>query len=110
MGKWNLEDVVEIVNLLDDHAKDFNPKVHYRAVKDMEPLTQKGYVMEVGRIATVIMDMQENGATKSELTRAVKYMKVLIQSCDKPLNHRKARTDFEIAKLARKYGHRYWVN
>lgn len=110
MSKFKWEDCANVITMFDKYAKDFNPKTAYRPVKGMETMSSLGMNGEMGKLYNLVTRMHDEKAPKSEMTRAVKYMKVLIFSCDKQLNYKKARTDFRIAELAQKYGFwSYWV-
>lgn len=66
-------------------------------------ITPKGKQNEMGRITNLIADMQLQGATASEVARAVKHSMVVIDAEKHELDYRKSERDNDIAGLRKKY-------
>lgn len=65
------------------------------------PEKQKGN--EMGRIANLITDMQLQGASPDELTRAVKHSMVVIDAAKHKLDYQQSYKDNQIAELKTRY-------
>lgn len=104
--KYGVKDVMTVFGLKSEYCKDFNPRVSYRKKKDTEKLieTDRAHILIVGKAYQLVLDMAEKGATKKELQRAVRYLWVCIDAMKYKLDYCRAKEDFGISELCRKYG------
>lgn len=104
--KYGVKDVITTFGLKSEYCKDFNPRVSYRKTKATEKLieTDRAHRLIVGRAYQLVLDMSEQKATKKELERAVRYLWVCIDAKQYKLDYWKARLDFGVPDLCRKYG------
>ena len=81
--------------------KDFNPSTAYPGYDGMPVIKNKQ--TEMGIVSNLITDMTLQGATESELERAVKYSMVVIDSEKHKLNYKQCYKDMGIAALKKRY-------
>lgn len=101
---YHVEDVVYAFVMIKDYCPDYNPK-EYRKTKKM-PITdisEKGHSVKIGKCYHLAKAMIENGAKKSEISRAAKYLWVMIDANKLNLDYKRAYTDLGIEKLGKKY-------
>lgn len=94
----------------------FNPKdqyaehegMRYMKYEKIDPKTGKKTIVdntqnEMGKISNLITDMTLQGATRSELERAVKHSMVVIDAAKHKLDYKQSEIDNDIKALKRKY-------
>lgn len=82
---------------------DFDPKVSYPKYEGMKVMSEKYKQNEMGRASNLITDMTLQGASESEIARAVRYSMVVIDAVKHELNYKQAYEDNGIASLREKY-------
>ena len=82
---------------------NFDPHTQYREVPGMKMMTKNGTQMEMGKISNLITDMDIQGATDSEMARAVKHSMVVIDAEKHRLNYKQSEIDNGIPALRKKY-------
>lgn len=82
---------------------DFDPKAEYPKYDGMHKMTKQERGMEMGKVSNLITDMTIQGATDSELERAVKHSMVVIDAYKHELDYRKSFLDNNIQELKDKY-------
>lgn len=87
----------------DANGNPFDPQEAYPYHEGMKIMTPKHKQIEMGVVSNLITDMTLQGATDSELARADKYSMVVIDSEKHKLDYTKARKDFKINELRKKY-------
>lgn len=91
----------------------FDAKVQYgpaSTLKEYKHLTKEATQNEMGRISNLITDMTVNGATPSELARAVKYSMTVIDADKHNLDYQRCYKEQNIKQLKDKYQGRYNEN
>ena len=83
--------------------QEFDPKLAYPEVKGMTYMTPGNKQNEMGRISNLITDMTLQGASTSEIVRAVKHSMVVIDAEKHKLNYKQSEKDFAISALKEKY-------
>lgn len=86
-----------------DQLKDFDPKVQYKKYEGMPVMTERTKQHKMGDVSNLITDMTIQGATESELARAVKHSMVVIDAAKHELNWKQSAKDNGIAALKTKY-------
>lgn len=81
--------------------KNFDPQAAYPAYKGMK--TMRNTQTQMGEISNLITDMTIQGATQSELARAVKHSMVVIDAEKHNLNYRESAKQNQITQLKKKY-------
>lgn len=81
--------------------KGFDPVEAYPPTKNSKRMTQTN--REMGIISNLITDMTLQGATDSELTRAVRHSMVVIDAEKHGLDYKRSEIDNDIRGLKRKY-------
>lgn len=81
--------------------KNFDPQVQYRG--DATTKKMKNTQTEMGLISNLITDMTIQGATESELARAVKHSMVVIDAEKHGLNYKQSFVDNGVSDLKKKY-------
>lgn len=82
---------------------NFDPHTQYRETPGMKLMTKRGTQMEMGAISNLITDMDIQGATESEMARAVKHSMVVIDAEKHRLNYKQSEIDNGIPALKKKY-------
>ncbi len=75
----------------------------FRGDKEFRYLTKRNEGIEMGKVSNLITDMTLQGATTSELTRAVKHSMVVIDANKHVLDYEQSYIDNGIEELQRKY-------
>ena len=83
--------------------KDFDPKASFPKYPGMPVMTSRQKGQEMGSISNLITDMTIMGATRSELTRAIKHSMVVIDAEKHELNYKESARVNGIAQLNKKY-------
>lgn len=83
--------------------KDFDPRSTYRAYDGMKPMSAKTKGLEMGKVSNLITDMTIQGASTSEIARAVRHSMVVIDAEKHNLNYKQSAIDNGIAQLTAKY-------
>ena len=86
---------------------DFDPKTQYAERPGMKVMTKSLTQKEMGKISNLITDMTLQGATPSELVRAVKHSMVVIDAAKHRLDYKQSELDNGIAELKTKYQPKY---
>lgn len=81
----------------------FDNKKEYPAKPGTKLLQKQNVGREMGMISNLITDMTLQGATTSELARAVKHSMVVIDAYKHKLDYKKSESDNNIAALRKKY-------
>lgn len=82
---------------------EFDPKKLYPKYPGMCVITDQERVKEMDSMSNLITDMVLNGATSTEICRAVKHSMVVIDAKKHELNWRQSEQDFGIPQLKAKY-------
>lgn len=85
--------------------QDFDPKAAYPGYEGMHKMTKRERGQEMGKISNLITDMTVQGATQSELIRAVKHSMVVIDAYKHGLDYKSSEMDMDIAELRSIYQH-----
>lgn len=83
--------------------ENFDPKIAYPGYDGMRKYTHQYYQTQMGVVSNLITDMTIQGATNSEIARAVKHSMVVIDSEKHGLNIRQSYLDNGISQLSEKY-------
>jgi len=83
--------------------KDFDPQRSYPAYPGMPRMSPRSKQVEMGVVSNLITDMTIQGATTSELARAVRHSMVVIDAEKHNLNYRQSAIDNGIKQLKTKY-------
>lgn len=83
--------------------KDFDPKVSYPKYDGMPKMSARTKGKEMGDISNLITDMTIQGASHSEIARAVKHSMVVIDAEKHDLNYKQSALDQGIKQLKIKY-------
>lgn len=81
----------------------FDPRGSYPKYEGMPKMTPKQTGMQMGNVSNLITDMTIKGASRSELTRAVKHSMVVIDAEKHELNYKQSAIDNNIKELKLKY-------
>lgn len=85
---------------------EFEPKIKYKAYEGMPKVaSQDGFdtQLEMGRISNLITDMQQFGADKPDIIKAVKHSMVVIDAEKHNLNWKQSELDNDVARLMKEY-------
>lgn len=83
--------------------KNFEPKEAYPGYPGMKPLSERRKQRLMGDVSNLITDMTIQGATQSEIARAVRHSMVVIDATKHELNYKQSEIDNGIAALKKKY-------
>lgn len=81
----------------------FDPKERYKLPDDAPQMKNRTKQNEMGRVTNLITDMTVQGATPSELARAVRHSMVVIDAEKHHLDYKKSSADNDISALKDKY-------
>lgn len=81
--------------------KNFDPQTQYK--RDYETISPQLKQTQMGIVSNLITDMTINGASHSELARAVKHSMVVIDSEKHKLDYKQSAIDNGISALVKKY-------
>ncbi len=89
--------------------KDFDPKVEYstEGKTGVRIMTKAQTQREMGMISNLITDMTLQGASDSEITKAVRHSMVVIDAAKHKLDYKKSEIDNDIATLKTRYQPKY---
>ncbi len=82
---------------------NFDPKEEYPYHEGMKTMKKGSIGIEMGKISNLITDMTLQGATTTELARAVKHSMVVIDAYKHKLDYRQSEIDNGIDELKAKY-------
>lgn len=83
--------------------KGFDPQSRYPAYEGMPKMSARTKQLEMGVVSNLITDMTIQGATPSELARAVRHSMVVIDAEKHNLNYKQSAADNGISALKAKY-------
>jgi len=83
--------------------KGFDPRSAYRKYEGMTAMSTKQTALQMGGVSNLITDMTIRGASRSELTRAIKHSMVVIDAEKHELNWKQSAIDNNIKELKQKY-------
>jgi hypothetical protein len=83
--------------------KGFDPKSAYPPYEGMKPMTDHEKGVQMGLVSNLITDMTLGGASREELTRAVKHSMVVIDAEKHKLDWRRSERDNAISSLMATY-------
>lgn len=83
--------------------KNFDPKETYAYHEGMKVMTEKHKQIEMGKVSNLITDMTLQGASSSEIARAVRHSMVVIDAFKHKLDYTQSYIDNNIAELKKKY-------
>lgn len=86
-----------------DGLKNFDARSSYAAYPGMKKMSARTKQIEMGVVSNLITDMTIQGASTSELARAVRHSMVVIDAEKHNLNYRQSAIDNGIAQLKEKY-------
>lgn len=87
-----------------EDLRNFNPKELYSLPDSAPRISIARKRLNTGRIKNLLTDMANKGATENELTRAIRYSMVVIDSVKHHLDVNQSYEDEGIAELEEKYG------
>ena len=83
--------------------KNFDPHIQYQERPGMKLMTKRDTQREMGRVSNLITDMDLQGATPSEMSRAVRHSMVVIDAEKHRLDYKLSEQQNGIAALRKKY-------
>lgn len=83
--------------------KGFDPKKEYEGYDGMHVMTSHQKGVEMGKVSNLITDMTVQGASDSEICRALKHSMVVIDAEKHKLDFRRSERENNIAELREKY-------
>lgn len=86
-----------------DGLKNFDPKTQYKAYDGMKRMSPRTKQIEMGVVSNLITDMTIQGASSSEIARAVRHSMVVIDAEKHNLNYKQSAIDNGISQLKAKY-------
>lgn len=89
-------------NLLPDLA-DYDPKISYKGYPGMKVMSESYKQIEMGKASNLITDMTLQGATDTQLARAVKYSMCVIDAVKHELDYKRCYKEQDIQELKRIY-------
>ena len=99
-----MKELMENMDLLDEKKCDFIRK-EYRSKKGEEmDISNSFHKMLVGEAMRMVSAMKDYGATKEELTEALYYLRVCMDSMKYRMDYIRYREENGIEQLAAKYG------
>lgn len=108
-GKFKIESKPVLKDMLGfDHIVQYGPTAN--GGKPYKHLTKEATQGEMGKISNLITDMTVNGASPSELARAVKYSMTVIDADKHNLDYQRCFKEQNIKELKDRYQGRYNEN
>ena len=86
-----------------EQLKNFDPKASYPSYPGMKVMSARTKQIEMGVVSNLITDMTIQGASTSEIARAVKHSMVVIDAEKHELNYKQSAIDNNISQLKEKY-------
>lgn len=83
--------------------RGLNLKEKYKEYPGMKLMTPSGTQTQMGIISNLITDMTIKGASREELTRAIKHSQVVIDAEKHKLNYKQSELDNNIVQLKQRY-------
>jgi len=83
--------------------KGFDARSAYRKYDGMKTMSTKQTALQMGGVSNLITDMTIRGASRSELTRAIRHSMVVIDAEKHELNWQQSAIDNNIKELKQKY-------
>lgn len=86
-----------------EQLKNFDPKSSYPKYPGMKVMSARTKQIEMGIVSNLITDMTIQGASTSEIARAVRHSMVVIDAEKHELNYKQSAIDNNISQLKEKY-------
>lgn len=83
--------------------RDFDARKEYPKYEGMKVLSEDAKQIEMGKVTNLITDMTIQGASQSEIARAVRHSMVVIDAAKHELNYKQSAIDNGISALKEKY-------